>query len=136
MSAHAFWATSGCQSLSLVGESVNHQMSTPPKSSATAPILRQNGLTNTKAAADASARSPAKTLFASPNGASKHTAPNAQATAMMAARRTSSAPAHRSTRIRLGISSVPNSAAPGLRLCVFQFLLPRDDVDALNEIGR
>src|SRR5882762_4505267 len=136
MSAHAFWVTSGCQSLSLVGESVNHQMSTPANSTTKMPSFRQNGLTNTKTITEASARSPATTLFAFPNGASNHTAPNAQATAMMAARRTSSAPAHRSTRIRLGISSVPNSAAPGLRLCVFQFLLPRDDLDALNEIGR
>src|SRR6266496_5654295 len=104
MSAHAFWATSGCQSLSLVGESVNHQMSTPAKTSATALILRQNGLTNTSSAVDATAGSPATTLFALPNGASNHTAPNAQATAMMAVRRTSSLPSQRMTCIRLGLS--------------------------------
>jgi hypothetical protein len=40
-------------------------------------------------------------LFASPNGASNHTAPNAQAIAMMAAGRMSDAPIHRMTRIRL-----------------------------------
>src|SRR6266404_1176610 len=108
MSAHAFWATSGCQSLSLVGESVNHQMSTPAKSSVTAPTLPQNGLTNTKAIAAASARSPATTLFALPNGASNHTAPNAQATAIMAVRRTSSAPIQRMTRTRSTITSAPN----------------------------
>src|SRR6266496_4065794 len=101
MSAHAFWATSACQSLSLVGESVNHQMSTPAKTSATALILRQNSLTNTSAAVDASARSPATTLFALPNGASNHTAPNAQAMAMMAVKRTSGSPIQRMTRTRL-----------------------------------
>src|SRR5947207_11273775 len=103
MSAHAFWATSGCQSLSLVGESVNHHASTPPKRRATAPILRQNGLTNTSAAADATARTQARTLFALPNGASNHTAPNAQAIAIMAVRRTSSSPTQRITRTRLGL---------------------------------
>src|SRR6266550_575326 len=101
MSAHAFWATSGCQSLSLVGESVSHQVSMPPTSRAIATILRQNGLTNTSAVADAIARRPATILFASPNGASNHTAPNAQAIAMMAAGRMSDAPIHRMTRIRL-----------------------------------
>src|SRR5439155_16278235 len=113
MSAHAFWATSGCQSLSLVGESVSHQMSTLPKSSATAPILRQNGLTNTSAAADATARNPAKALFALPNGASNHTAPKAQATAIMTARRTSNSPTQRMTRTRYFITGVWNVAARG-----------------------
>src|SRR6266702_5278086 len=103
MSAHPFWATSACQSLSLVGESVSHQMSTPPKSSAMAPVLRQNGLTNTSAATDATARSQTTTLFAFPNGASNHTAPNAQATAMMAMRMTSSSPTQRMTRTRLAL---------------------------------
>src|SRR6266436_2811437 len=101
ISAHAFWATSGCQSLALVGKSVHHHASTTPKRRATAPTLRQNGLTNASAIANASARSPAATLFASPNGASNHTAPNAQAIAMMAAGRMSDAPIHRMTRIRL-----------------------------------
>src|SRR6266436_5166211 len=94
MSAHAFWATSACQSLSLVGESVSHQMSTPPKIRVTAPTLRQNGLTNTSAAADAIARSPATNLFALPNGASNHTAPNAQVIAITAIRRQSSSLSH------------------------------------------
>src|SRR6266480_5745761 len=113
MSAHAFWATSGCQSLSLVGESVNHHASTPPKRRATAPTLRQNGLTNTSAAADAIARSPATILFAFPNGASNHTAPNAQAIAMMAVRRTSSPPTQRISRTRLGL---PISATTGFTI--------------------
>src|SRR6266516_2839602 len=113
MSAHAFWATSGCQLLSLVGERVSHQMTTPPKRIATAPTLRQNGLTNTSTAADASARSPATILFALPNGASNHTAPNAQAIAMMAIRRTSSAPTQRMTCTRFFITAVRNPAARG-----------------------
>src|SRR4029453_743534 len=79
MSAHAFWATSGCQSLSLVGESVSHQMSTPAKSTPQMPSFRQNGLTNRSTIANAIARSIAAILFALPNGASNHTAPNAQA---------------------------------------------------------
>src|SRR6266567_9601010 len=107
MSAHAFWATSGCQSLSLVGESVNHHASTPPKRRVTPPTLRQNGLTNTSAAADATARTQARTLFALPNGASNQTAPNAQAAAMVTARRTSSTPTQRTTRIAFLITSVP-----------------------------
>src|SRR6266516_6679508 len=104
MSAHAFWATSGCQLLSLVGERVSHQMTTPPKRIATAPTLRQNGLTNTSTAADATARSPARTLFAFPNGASNHTAPNAQAITIMAVRRMSSSPTQRITRTRLSLA--------------------------------
>src|SRR6266536_5095075 len=132
MSAHAFRATSACQSLSLVGESVNHQMSTPAKRSATAPILRQNGLTNTSAAADATARSPARTLFAFPNGASNHTAPNAQAIAMMAVRRTSSPPTQRITRTRsliIGITTQAGSKPRAARLTLstvasFNFCCP------------
>src|SRR5438874_4856660 len=104
MSAHAFWATSGCQSLSLVGESVNHHASTPPKRRATAPTLRQNGLTNTSTATDATARIQARTLFALPNGASNHTAPNAQVAAIMAVRRMSSSPTQRITRTRSRVS--------------------------------
>src|SRR6266545_5736158 len=76
MSAHASLATSGCQSLSLVGESVNHHASTTPTIRATAVILRHNGLTNVSVIANPTARSPATTLFASRNGASNHTAPN------------------------------------------------------------
>src|SRR6266699_3910975 len=113
MSAHAFWATSGCQSLSLVGESVNHHASTTPKRRATAPILRQNGLTNASAIANTTARSPATTLFALPNGASNHTAPNAQAAAIMAVRRMSSSPTQRITRTRLGL---PISATTGFTI--------------------
>src|SRR5207249_7248662 len=109
MSAHAFWATSGCQSLSLVGESVNHQVSTPAKSTNKMPSFRPNGLTNTKAATDATARSPATNLFALPNGASNRTAPNAQAIAMIAVRITSSSPIQRITRTRFFIMNVPNS---------------------------
>src|SRR6266853_5033271 len=113
MSAHAFWATSGCQSLSLVGESVSHHASTTPKRRATAPILRQNGLTNMSAIANAIARSPATTLFALPNGASNHTAPNAQAIAMIAVRRRSSSPTQRMTRTRLRL---PISATSGFTI--------------------
>src|SRR6266496_4021812 len=131
MSAHAFWATSGCQSLSLVGESVNHHASTPPKRRVTPPTLRQNGLTNTSAAADATARTQARTLFALPNGASNHTAPNAQAIAIMAMRRMSSSPTQRKTRTRsfiMGITTHARSKPRAARLtsstvCVFQFLL-------------
>src|SRR6266446_4471493 len=108
MSAHAFWATSACQSLSLVGESVSHQMSTPPKRSATAPILRQNGLTNRSTTTNVVASSAAAIRLPAPNGASNHTAPNAQAAAMVTARRTSSTQAQRTTRIRFPITSVPN----------------------------
>src|SRR5436190_6393321 len=100
MSAHAFWATSGCQSLSLVGESVNHHASTPPKRRAAAPTLRQDGLTNASAAADATARTQARTLFALPNGASNQTAPNAQVAVIIAVRTTSSSPIQRITRTR------------------------------------
>src|SRR6266849_2246302 len=110
MSAHAFWATSGCQSLSFVGESVSHHASTPPKRRATTPILRQNGLTNMSAIANAIARSPATTLFALPNGASNHTAPNAQAIAMIAVRRTSSSPTQRMTRTRSFIMGITTHA--------------------------
>src|SRR6266581_8646184 len=119
MSAHAFWATSGCQSLSLVGESVNHHASTTPKSRATAPTLRQNGLTNMSAIANAIAMSAATTLFAFPNGASNHTAPNAQAIAMIAVRRTSSPPTQRIIRARFPITSVPNDRGEehGFRMC-------------------
>src|SRR6266480_492204 len=109
MSAHAFWATSGCQSLSLVGERVNHQMSTPAKSTTTMASFRQNGLTNMSAIANTTARSPATSLFAFPNGASNHIAPNAQATAMMAMRRTTSSPTQRMTRTKSLISGVPNN---------------------------
>src|SRR6266567_5423002 len=113
MSAHALWATSGCQSLLLVGESVNHHASTKPKTRVTAPTLRQNGPTNISAAADAITRSPATTLFAFPNGASNQTAPNAQAIAMIAVRRTSSSPIQRMTRTRLGL---PISATTGFTI--------------------
>src|SRR4029077_2041047 len=108
MSAQARRATSGCQARSSVGLIVNHHTTTPPKRSATAPTLRQNGLTNASASADAIARSSATTLFAFPNGASNHTAPNAQATAIMTVRRTSSPPTHRMTRTRSRIRDVPN----------------------------
>src|SRR5205823_9761836 len=72
-----------------------------------------NGLTNTSAAADATTKSPARTLFALPNGASNHTAPNAQATAMGATRRTSSSPTQRMTRTR---SHLPISATTGFTI--------------------
>src|SRR6476660_5699775 len=83
MSAHASLATSGCQSLSLVGESVSHQVSTPAKSATTTSSFRQNGLTNRSAATNAVASSAAAIRFPAPNGASYHTAPNAHAIAMM-----------------------------------------------------
>src|SRR6266516_4869956 len=118
MSAHAFWATSGCQSLSLVGESVNHHASTTPKRRATAPTFRQNGLTNASTIANTTARSPATTLFAFPNGASNHTAPNAQAAAMMAVRRTTSSPTQRITRTRLGLISATTGFKIPFRLIV------------------
>src|SRR6266498_332552 len=110
MSAHASLATSGCQSLSLVGESVNHHASTTPKRRTTAAILRQNGLTNASMIANPTARSPATTLFAFPNGASKHTAPNAQAIAIMAMRRTRSSPIPRITRTRSFIMDITTHA--------------------------
>jgi hypothetical protein len=68
----------------LVGESVNHQASTPPKRRATAAILRQHRLTNANAIANPIARIPAATLFALPNLASNHTAPNDHAIATIA----------------------------------------------------
>src|SRR5882762_6079752 len=108
MSAHPLWATSGCQSLTLVGESVNHHASTTAKRRVTAPTLRQRRRTNTSAIAAASAMSPATTLFAFPNGASNHTAPNAQVMAIMSMRRTNNPPAQRITRIRLPITRVTN----------------------------
>src|SRR4029077_7180128 len=101
MSAHASLATSGCQSLSLVGESVSHQVSTPAKSTTTTTSFRQNGLTNRRTTTNVIASSAAASRFPAPNGASYHTAPNAQAIEMGAARRTSSALNHRMTRIRL-----------------------------------
>src|SRR4029453_8983145 len=110
MSAHASLATSGCQSLSLVGESVNHHASTTPKRRATAAILRHSGLTNASMIANATARSPAATLFAFPNGASNHTAPNAQVIAIMAVTRMSTAPAPRITRTRSFIIDITTQA--------------------------
>src|SRR4029077_6326604 len=101
MSAHAFWATSGCQTLSFVGERVSHQVSTPAKSTTTTTSFLQNGLTNRSATTNTVASSAAAIRFPTPNGASYHTAPNAQAIAMLAVRRTSSALNHRMTRIRL-----------------------------------
>src|SRR4030095_14485640 len=110
MSAHASLATSGAQSLSLVGESVSHHASKIPKRRATAVILRQNGLTNASVIANPTARSPAAILFAFPNGASNHTAPNAQAIAIKAARRMSSSPTQRITRTRSFIMDITTQA--------------------------
>src|SRR4030095_4986835 len=84
MSAHAFWATSGCHLLSFVGESVSHQISTPAKSTTKMPSFCQNGLTNRSTTANVAASSAAANLLPTPNGASNHTAPNAQAIAMLA----------------------------------------------------
>src|SRR5436309_3995317 len=84
MSAHAFCATSGCQSLSLVGESVSHQMSTPAKSTTKMPSFRQNGLTDRRTIANAIASSAPAVLFPAPKGASNEAAPDAEAAAMMA----------------------------------------------------
>jgi hypothetical protein len=84
-----------------VGESVSHQVSTPAKSTTTITSFRQNGLTNMRTTTNVIASSAAATLFPLPNGASNHSAPNAQAVAMMAAIRTSNATAHRITRIKL-----------------------------------
>src|SRR5512132_1777138 len=83
MSAQASLATSGCQSPSLVGESVSHQMSTPAKSTTKKTSFRQNGLTNRSATTNAVASSAAAIRFPAPNGASNHTAPNADVIAMM-----------------------------------------------------
>src|SRR5204863_9192000 len=113
MSAHANCATSGCQFPLLLGLSVNHQPSTPPKSNVITATLRQNGLTNTSTPADATARTQARTLFALPNGASNQTAPNAQVAAIIAVRMTSSSPIQRITRTRLGL---PISATTGLTI--------------------
>src|SRR5512133_637078 len=85
MSAQTSLATSGCQSLSFVGESVSHQVSTPAKSTTKMTSFRQNGLTNRSAIANAVASNAAAIRFPSPNGASYQTAPNAHAIAMMAA---------------------------------------------------
>src|SRR6188472_4208110 len=101
MSAHASLATSGCQSLSFVAESVSHQVSTPANSTATTASFRQSGLTNKRKTAKVIASNTAATLFPLPNGASNHTAPNVQAMAMMATTRESDAPTHRITRISL-----------------------------------
>src|SRR5205085_5560437 len=95
MSAHAFWATSGCQSLSLVGESVNHQMSRPPKSTTKMPSFRQNGQTNTSATTGAVASSAVAILFPAPNGPSNQAAPNAQTAAMTAMTAQSKPPTQR-----------------------------------------
>src|SRR6476469_534541 len=101
MSAHASLATSGCESRSFVAESVSHQVSTPANSTATTASFRQNGLTNMRTTAKVMASNTAATFFPLPNGASNHTAPNVQAIAMAATTRTSNAPTHRITRIRL-----------------------------------
>src|SRR2546430_6419117 len=95
MSAQAFWATSGCQSLSLVGESVSHQTSTPPKRTTKTSSFRQNGLTNTSTATNAIASSAAAILFPAPNGPSNQTAPNAQTAAMTAMTAQSKPPTQR-----------------------------------------
>src|SRR6478736_3720982 len=101
MSAHACLATSGSQSLSLVGESVNHQVSTPAKSTTKMTSFRQNGLTNRRTTTNIVASSAAAIRLPGPNEASYHTAPNTQAIAMLATRRTSGALNHRMIRIRL-----------------------------------
>src|ERR1700730_18518111 len=113
MSAHAFWATSGCQSPSLVGESVSHQMSTPAKSTPKMPSFRQNGLTNSSTTTNVIASSTAANRLPAPNGASNHTAPNAQAIAMMAVSRTNSSPTQRMNRTR---SRLPISATSGFTI--------------------
>src|SRR5512133_1735004 len=84
MSAQASLATSGCQSLSFVGESVSHQVSTPAKSTTKTTSFRQNGLTNRSNIANVVASSAAAIRFPAPNGASNQTAPNAHAVATMA----------------------------------------------------
>src|SRR2546425_2303568 len=112
MSAFALWATSGCQSLSLVGESASHHTSTQAKSTTTMPSFRQNGLTNSSTATTVVASSAAAIRLAHPNGASNHTAPNAQAIAMIAIRRTSNTPAQRMSSTRFFIT-VQNTAACG-----------------------
>src|SRR6266567_8756117 len=82
MSAHACCATSGCQSLSLVGERVSHQASTPAKNTTKMPSFRQNGLTNRSTTTNAVASSAAPSLLPVPKGPSNQTAPNTQAAAM------------------------------------------------------
>src|SRR5437763_11341442 len=84
MSAHASLATSGCQSLSFVGESVSHQVSTPAKSTRKMTNLRKNGLTNRRTMTKLVATSAAAIRLPAPNGASYHAAPNAHAIAMLA----------------------------------------------------
>src|SRR5437763_6366663 len=122
MSAHAFWATSGCQSLSLVGESVSHQMSRPPKSTTKMPSFRQNGQTNTSTTTDAIASSAVAILFPAPNGPSNQTAPNAQTAAMMAMTAQSKPPTQRPRRFIL--AQRPRGDAGGqLDVGVFQLLL-------------
>src|SRR2546423_1021736 len=84
MSAGASWATSGCQLLSLVGESVSHHVSTPAKSTTEMTSFRQNGLTSSSTTTNVMASSTAARWLPAPNGASNHTAPNVQAIAIMA----------------------------------------------------
>src|SRR5436190_24252312 len=84
MSAHACLATSGCQSLSFVGESVSHQVSTPAKSTRKMRNFRKNGLTNRRTMSKLVATSAAAIRLPAPNGASYHAAPNAHAIAMLA----------------------------------------------------
>src|SRR5205807_4509096 len=122
MSAHAFWATSGCQSLSLVGESVSHQMSTPAKSTTKMPSFRHNGLKNRRTIANVIARSAHAILFPAPKGPSNQTAPNAQAAAMMAMIAQSKQPTQRPRRFILAQRS-GGDAGGQLDVGVFQLLL-------------
>src|SRR5205085_3577152 len=122
MSAHAFCATSGCQSLSLVGESVSHQMSTPAKSTTKMPSFRQNGLNNTSTTTNAIASSAATILFLAPKGPSNQTAPKAQAAAMMAMIAQSKAPTQRPRRFILA-QRPRGDAGCQLDVGVFQLLL-------------
>src|SRR5205823_3322127 len=66
----------------------------------TAATFRHNGLTNKSMIANPTDSTPATSLFVLPNGASNHTAPNAQVIAIMAVRRMNSTPSQRPTRAR------------------------------------
>src|ERR1700732_431567 len=122
MSAHAFCATSGCQSRLLVGEMVNHHMSTPAKSTAKTPSFRQNGLTNTSTTTNAIASTAPAILLLAPSGPSNQAAANAQRGEMMATTAKSNPPTQRPRRFILA-QRAGCDAGDQLDTGVFKFLL-------------
>src|SRR3984893_12161679 len=122
MSAHAFWATSVCQSLSCVGLMVSHHMSTPAKSTAKQPSFRQNGLTKKSTITNAIASTAAAILLPAPSGPSNQMAPNAHAAAMMPTTAKGKPPAQRPRRFILA-QRAGCDAGDQLDVGVFKFLL-------------